>query len=227
MDKTFSQTLDLSAKSDQPASPGFLRSLVRAYRAHRELRRRTSRRMELQQAYDAFEIGRYSYGNPVVHFDSSGVRLRIGHFCSVGEGVTIFLGGEHRPDWITTYPFSLMLPDAASFEGHPATKGDVLIGNDVWLGFGATVLSGVRIGDGAVVGAGAVVAKDVPPYAIVVGNPARVIRTRFSPVQIEALLQIQWWDWTMEKIREQLPTLLSGNVDRFIEMHLPAAQKPT
>ena len=209
-----------------PAAPAkftglsFLKSLVRAYRSRMDLRRRTLRRMELQKDYQRFEMGRYSYGNPKIHFDSSGVRLCVGQFCSIGEDVTIFLGGEHRPDWITTYPFSLMIPGESHHEGHHKTKGDVIIGNDVWLGFGSTLLSGVRIGDGAVIGAGAVVAKDIPPYAIAVGNPARVIRTRFSPEQIDALLRIKWWDWPMDKIQAQLPLLLSGQIDQFIAKHL-------
>lgn len=91
------------------------------------------------------------------------------------------------------------------------------IGNDVWIGYGATILSGVRIGDGAIVGANAVVTKDVPPYAIVAGNPAHVIRMRFSPQIISDLLQIQWWNWPFDKIRKNMPLLLSDNITKFIQ----------
>ncbi|HEY4081696.1 MAG TPA: CatB-related O-acetyltransferase [Burkholderiaceae bacterium] len=215
----------LSAPNAKFTGQGFLKSLSQAWHAHKALQRRTARRMEFQERYrgQQFEIGRFSYGEPTIHFDSSGSRLSIGQFCSIGEDVTIFMGGEHRPDWVTTYPFSLMIPGASQHEGHPKTKGDVIIGNDVWLGFGSTVLSGVRIGDGAVIGAGAVVAKDIPPYAIAVGNPARVIRSRFTPAQVTALLRIQWWDWPMEKIEAQLPLLLSGQIDAFIAAHLTPA----
>ena len=176
--------------------------------------------MDLQKRYRRFEIGRYSYGSPHIHFDSSGATLRIGQFCSVADNVNIFLGGEHRIDWITSYPFPVMFEQAATYRGHPATKGDVVVGNDVWLGNGATLLSGVRIADGAVVGAGAVVARDVPAYAIVSGNPARVVRTRFAQPEIDSLLRIRWWDWPLDKVLQELPTLLSGDVDRFIDVHL-------
>jgi acetyltransferase-like isoleucine patch superfamily enzyme len=176
--------------------------------------------MDLQPRYRDFEIGRYSYGCPEIHFGASGARLRIGQFCSFADGVEIFLGGEHRTDWITTYPFPAMFEQAAGHEGHPATKGDVLIGNDVWIGHGATVLSGVEIGDGAVVGARAVVARNVPAYGVVTGNPARLIRRRFPDAQIEGLLRIQWWDWPLERILQQLPALLSGDIEAFLEAGL-------
>ena len=89
--------------------------------------------------------------------------------------------------------------EAKDISGHPHTKGNVIIGNDVWIGYGAKILSGVSIGDGAVVGAGAVVAKNIPPYAVVVGNPAKIIKFRFKPEDVEILLGIQWWNWPLEK----------------------------
>jgi chloramphenicol O-acetyltransferase type B len=184
-------------------------------------RRRAARLMSRQSAYRACTIGRYSYGTPALHFASSGATLRVGQFCSIADQVKIFLGGEHRLDWVTTYPFPQMLPAAQGISGHPSTKGDVIIGNDVWIGHGATILSGVTIGDGAVVGAHAVLARDVPPYAIVGGNPARLVRHRFSPAQVDALLAIRWWDWPMPKIEAELPSLLSGDVDGFIQRHRP------
>lgn len=175
--------------------------------------------MDLRRRYRRHTIGRHSYGSPLIHFENSGARLHVGQFCSFAEGVQIFLGGEHRVDWITTYPFPALFEQAAHHRGHPATKGDVIVGNDVWLGRGATLLSGVTISDGAVVGAGAVVGKDVAPFTIVGGNPARPIRSRFSAEQIDGLLRIGWWNWPLDRILQQLPTLLSGDLDGFIAAH--------
>ncbi|WP_353953328.1 CatB-related O-acetyltransferase [Knoellia sp. S7-12] len=142
--------------------------------------------------------------------------LRIGSFCSIAARVQIFLGGEHRVDWVTTYPFSLFWPSARTIEGHPRRRGDVVIGNDVWLGSDAIILSGVRIGDGAVVGAGAVVRMDVPPYAVVAGNPARLVRMRFSEDVVQRLLELQWWNWPDRVVEEYLPLMLSTDIDAFL-----------
>lgn len=161
-------------------------------------------------------MGRGSYGTPQVLTWGEGADAFIGKFCSIAAGVTIMVGGEHRPDWVTTYPFSYVWPVAADIPGHPKTKGDVVIGNDVWVGREAFILSGVTIGHGAVVGARAVVAKDVPPYAIVVGNPARVIRYRFDPEIIQKLLEISWWDWSDEELAQAMPYMLSNEIEKFI-----------
>jgi len=174
--------------------------------------------------FSAFCVGDWSYGNPEIWaFGDTG--LSIGRFCSIAAGVTILLNAGHRTEWITTYPFSALWPEAASYPGHPVKKGDVVIGHDVWIGAGATILSGVRIGNGAVVGASSVVTKDVPAYTIVAGNPARVIRTRFSSERIEALERIAWWDWPREKIVANLPYLLGGALDEFIRLHDPCARR--
>jgi carbonic anhydrase/acetyltransferase-like protein (isoleucine patch superfamily) len=106
---------------------------------------------------------------------------------------------------------------ARQIEGHPRIRGDVRIGNDVWLGSDAMIMSGVTIGDGAVVGAGAVVTKDVPPYGVVVGNPARVARMRFSDDAVSRLLALRWWDWPDEKIEQFLPLMLSSDVEAFLD----------
>lgn len=170
--------------------------------------------------YAVYDIGDWTYGAPKVLTWGEGTTLKIGKFCSIAEGVTIMLGGEHRTDWVTTYPFNALLEGAEQFKGHPKSKGDVIIGNDVWIGREALIMSGVTIGNGAVVAAGSVVTKNVPPYTIVGGNPAKVIRSRFHERIINALQNIMWWDWPIDKIRKSLPLLLSGNVDKFVMTHL-------
>lgn len=168
-------------------------------------------------AEEYIERGRGSFGGMNVSQWGDGTKLKIGNFCSIGANISILLGGEHRTDWITTYAFSVTWPEAAGhITGHPRSKGDVIIGNDVWIGTGVMILSGVTIGDGAVVGANAVVTKDVPPYAIVGGNPARIIRYRFDEEAIKKLLAIAWWNWPDEKIAAAMDLLLSGDIKEFI-----------
>jgi acetyltransferase-like isoleucine patch superfamily enzyme len=142
-------------------------------------------------------------------------KVVIGDYCSIAEGVTIFIGHEHRTDWVTTYPLN------GDGNEHLASKGDVVIGNDVWIGRNATILSGVTVGDGAVIGACALVTKDVPPYAIVGGVPAKVLKYRFTPEQIAALQRIQWWEWPTEKINQAAPLLLSADIRKFIDAYSP------
>jgi acetyltransferase-like isoleucine patch superfamily enzyme len=147
--------------------------------------------------YRFFDIGDYTYGNPTVPCWGEGAKLRIGKFCSIAPEVVIFLGGNHRTDWITTYPFTVLKdewPEAAEISGHPSTKGDVIIGKDVWIGFGATILSGVKIGDGSVIGARSVVTNEIHLYAVVTGNPAKEKKKRFSAAIIEKLLEMGWRD---------------------------------
>lgn len=173
-------------------------------------------RQTIQQKFPQYEIGRGTYGHPTIPpWDHAG-SLRIGAFCSIAHGVQIILGGEHRPDWVTTFPFSVLWPSARQISGQPRSRGDVIIGNDVWIGLHATVMSGVTIGDGAVIGAGAVVRKDVAPYTIVVGNPAVPVRTRFDDAAIERLLAIRWWDWDDSVIERYLPLMLSDQIGGFL-----------
>jgi acetyltransferase-like isoleucine patch superfamily enzyme len=168
-------------------------------------------------------VGAYTYGQENISAPYWGSRgghgkLIIGKYCSIAAGVTVLLGGNHRTDWVTTYPFGHIhegtFPCMAA--GHPATKGDVRIGNDVWLGMRSTIMSGVTIGDGAVVAANSHVVKDVPPYTIVGGNPARPIRQRFRPDQVESLLAIRWWDWPTEKVAAHVELLCAADIDAFI-----------
>ena len=170
-----------------------------------------------QCAERGWEIGVGTYGNPTVQSWGENARLVIGRYCSIAEGVTILLGGNHRVDWVTTYPFHVFDPAGEHITGQPASKGDVVIGNDVWLGDSCRIMSGVTVGDGACVAANAVVTRDVAPYSIVGGVPARLIRHRFGLDQIAALLEIRWWDWPPERIREAYDTLMSPDIDAFIQ----------
>ena len=167
-----------------------------------------------------YEIGEFSYGRPKVRFPESGRKLTIGRYCSIADRVEILLGGNHRIDWATTYPFSALpeiWPSAPRSEAYHASRGDVTIGHDVWLGSGAVILSGVTVGHGAVVAAHALVTKDVPPYAIVGGNPARVIRYRFDEATIAALLEAAWWDLPQEQVASLIPLLQSDRIEELIE----------
>jgi acetyltransferase-like isoleucine patch superfamily enzyme len=168
-----------------------------------------------------FSIGKLTYGISLqiteVDKGRNGDKLKIGNYCSIADGVGILLDSAHRPDWITTYPFSYVFEEFRNTFGVPISKGNVNIGNDVWIGKNALILSGVTIGDGAVIGAGSVVTKDVEPYAIVAGNPARLIRKRFDQETINELLKIKWWQWDTQRIKENMPLLLSNRIDEFIK----------
>jgi acetyltransferase-like isoleucine patch superfamily enzyme len=169
--------------------------------------------------YSRFRIGDWSYGEPEIIYWDAGATLTIGRFCSIAGGVRILLGGEHHTDWTTSYPFPLLWPEAQSFPGYPRSKGDVVLGSEVWIGHDALIVSGVTIGDGAVVGAGSVVSRNVGPFEVVAGNPARLVRTRFAPGVIEALERIRWWDWEKERILEAMPLLLSPDVEAFVRKY--------
>jgi len=171
-----------------------------------------------QKLLSAYKVGKWSYGTPKVIRWRSNQILEVGKFCSFAEDTVIMLGGEHHSEFVSTFPFGRFFDEKFS-DNHEWTRGNVRIGNDVWIGRGALILSGVAIGDGAIVGAESVVAKDIPPYAVVVGNPARVIRKRFDDEIIEALLRIRWWDWSDEKVRIGVPELMSSNINAFVRQH--------
>lgn len=168
-----------------------------------------------------WEIGDHTYGSPgspiIIEPEYAG--LKIGKYCSIGREVLMILG-NHRPDTVSTYPFKVLCgfwPEAKDMADDHFTKGDILIGNDVWIGARANIMSGVTIGSGAIIATAAVVTKDVPPYAIVGGNPAQVIRYRFPDKIIENLLAVAWWDWPEEIIRERMPLLMSDDIERFVQ----------
>ena len=168
-------------------------------------------------------FGKYTYsdGNPKVFYRNNDAKLVVGKFCSIASGVNIYLGGNHRTDWVTTYPFGHINQDKfTDFNGvgHPSTKGDVIIGNDVWIASNVTIMSGVTIGDGAVIANNSHVVKDVEPYSMVGGNPAKLIKYRFTKEQIENLLEIKWWDWDDDKINKYTPLLCNNNIDDFIKL---------
>lgn len=171
---------------------------------------------------ETFDIGEWTYGVPTIHQYDNETKLKIGKFCSIAAGVQIVLGGNHHTNWVSTYAFYQENQEFTKWGGEVNDKryklrGDIIIGNDVWIGRNAMILSGANIGDGAVIGAGAVVAGTIPPYAIAIGNPAKVIKYRFPSEQIEKLLSIKWWDWSTKKIDEQLPLICSPQIDDFIE----------
>ena len=156
------------------------------------------------------QIGDYSYGKINALFWDKKTKLIIGKFVSIADGVTFILGGNHRSDWITTYPFPALTRElnlAFEIEGHPTTKGDITIGHDVWIGQNATILSGVTIGNGAVIGAASVVAKDIPSYAICVGNPGRIVGYRFESKIVSQLEKIAWWNLEETKTRDSVEIL--------------------
>ena len=143
--------------------------------------------------------------------------LTIGDYCSLADGVTILLGHEHATDWLTTYSFWVYWPEGESIRGHSQTKGDITIGNDVWIGRESLVLSGTTIGDGAVIGPGSVVRGDIPPYAIAVGSPCRVAMYRFQPDDISTLLALRWWDWPNDIVAQALPILCSEDISGIVD----------
>jgi len=126
------------------------------------------------------------------------------------------MGGEHRIDWVTTYPFNVLNKKYSYVKGHPMSKGDIKIGNDVWVGMNATIMSGVTIGDGAVIANGSIVSKDVKPYEIVGGNPAKHIKFRFDEEIINNLLEIAWWNLNNELLEKYIPLMLNSDIEKFI-----------
>lgn len=163
-------------------------------------------------------VGKKTYGSLNVYTFNRTNQLKIGHYCSIAPNVTFVVSADHSVDTISTYPFRVYCADQ-DLEG--VSKGDIIIGDDVWIGCNATILSGATIGQGAVIAAGAVITKDVPPYAIVGGTPARIIKYRFSEEVIKKLLEIDYAQLTDAKVRDNLEQLYEkvtvDNVDRLVK----------
>lgn len=177
---------------------------------------------EFQNLIAVMQVGKYTYGHTNITASWPDMAtLKIGKFCSIAIRCSIFLGGNHRTDRITTYPFGTIYNDIFpkfNGSGHPATKGDVIIGNDVWIGAHVSIMSGIKIGDGAVIAAHSHVVKDVAPYSITGGNPAKHIKYRFTEDQIKKLLELKWWDFDEKIINEISPILCSGDLDKLFEV---------
>jgi acetyltransferase-like isoleucine patch superfamily enzyme len=161
-------------------------------------------------------IGDFTYGTPKVIRYYPGCSLAIGKFCSIATGVTFAFWGRHHVEDITTYPFEYIdgWPDV---EASPISGEDIVIGNDVWIANNVLVMQGANVGDGAVLGANSVVAGNVRPYFIAVGNPAREIRRRFNDYEVEMLLEMRWWDWPVDVIKEHLSVICSPDVEKLYE----------
>lgn len=170
--------------------------------------------------YNDFENDptQFQHNNVLYHYPVNHERLIIGKFCSIACGAKfLFNSANHTLDALSTYPFPIFFEEWGLDRRDVArawdNKGDIVVGNDVWIGYEAVILAGVTIGDGAIIAARAVVTKDVPPYAIVGGVPAKLIRQRFAPEVVSALLQTRWWDWPKERISQNLAAIQSGRID--------------
>ena len=168
--------------------------------------------------YDDFETVENFEKNVKYLFDFTGDKLVIGKFCMIASDVTFIMNGaNHLSESITAYPFAIFgkdWSDAMEGKTYP-TKGDTSVGNDVWIGYGATIMPGIRIGDGAIIATKSVVTSDVEPYSIVGGNPAKEIRKRFSEEKIKQLLEISWWDWSIEKITANVQNLTDDDIEKL------------
>jgi len=162
----------------------------------------------------------FEKSNVLYHYPINGDRLIIGKYCSIACGAKfIFTSANHAMKSLSTYPFGIFFDEwglsIADIASCWDNKGDIVIGNDVWIGYEALIMPGVHIGDGAIVGARAVVSKDVEPYAIVGGVPAKPIRKRFDDSTIERLLKIQWWNWPDEKVRMSIVNITQGRIENL------------
>ena len=184
----------------------------------------TSQLLHQTVKHPNIEVGAFSYYSGYYHkhsfivcvhylLDKKGTdRLIIGNYCSIGSGVTFIMGGNqgHRADWVSTFPFHFQANIFKEASNAYIKSGDTTIGHDVWIGSEAMIMAGVSIGDGAIIASRAVVTKDVPPYAVVGGNPAKVLKYRFDEEKIKVLLDLQWWHWSEEKIKNSMNLLCSN-----------------
>lgn len=156
----------------------------------------------------------YNFEKNILYlYDFSQDKLIFGKFCQIATGARFLMNGAHHPmQGFSTYPFKVFGKSWTDVPMEVTTKGDIVIGNDVWIGNSATIMHGINIGDGAIIGTNALVTKDVEPYTIVGGNPAKVIRKRFDDQTIQFLLKLEWWNWPIEKITEYAKSIATGDV---------------
>ena len=183
----------------------------------------TSQLLHQTLKHPNIEVGAFSYYSGYYHkhsfiecvhylLDKKGTdKLIIGNYCSIGSGATFMMGGNqgHRADWVSTFPFNFQANIFEHASNAYLKAGDTILGHDVWVGSEAMIMAGITIGDGAIIGSRAVVTKDVPPYAIVGGNPAKILKYRFDEEKIQILLDLQWWHWSEEKIKSSMNLLCS------------------
>ena len=169
--------------------------------------------------YDDFENVDNFETNVKYHFEFIGDKLIIGKFCMIASGVNFIMNGaNHLTESISSYPFAIFgnaWKDAMIGKSYP-TKGDIIIGNDVWIGHNVTIMPGIKIGDGAIIATNSTVTKNIEPYCIVGGNPATLIKKRFSEQQVDWLLKTKWWNWDIEKITKNVQYLTGNNIENFM-----------
>lgn len=166
--------------------------------------------------YDDPEDSEHFERNVLYHFPFIGDKLIIGKFCALARGIRFIMNGaNHQLAGLSTYPFQIFGQGWETVRLAPGDlpyKGDTILGNDVWIGYEALIMPGIKIGNGAIVASRSVVTTDVPAYTVVGGNPAKPIKTRFSPAEIARLEALAWWDWPIDKITQQLPAIVSGDL---------------
>lgn len=174
---------------------------------------------KFKERYPNYAIGEASYGLPIVHDNHEGTTLKIGAYCSIASNVQIFLGGQHRTNWVSNYPFPFFFEMDTEYRENyikEGSRGDVIIGSDVWLCANCIILSGVTIGHGAVVANGAVISRNVPPFAVMAGNPAKQIKWRFDEATRNSLLETAWWEWPKDEINHILDKICSPDLTDFL-----------
>ena len=170
-------------------------------------------------------VGRHTYGAPVIpSFAGAAMTVEIGSFCSIAANVMLLLRDGHNTAWVTTWQIREVFDLPGAYRDLPGSRRKTVIGNDVWLGRDAVILDGVTIGDGAVIAARAVVTNDVRPYAVVGGVPAKEISRRFTDEQVDALLELGWWNWPDEKIIREVDGLNGADIDEFLDRHRVSQQ---
>lgn len=168
-------------------------------------------------------VGKHTYGHDRIHINwkHESANLIIGSFCSIGANCKVYLGGNHRHDYFTTFPFGFTSNEFFKYSelNHPTTNGDIIIENDVWIGENVTIMSGVKIRNGAVIAANSHVTSNVSAYSVYGGNPAKFIKARFNPNTIDVLLKLKWWDKSDEEIQKIIPIICSNNFNELLHYY--------